>query len=40
VWESEQKFEEFGKTLIPILAEVGTNPGEPMVMQIHHIIKG
>lgn len=40
VWDSEEKFAEFGQTLIPILAELGTDPGQPMVMQIHNIIKG
>jgi hypothetical protein len=40
VWESEEKFAKFGETLMPIMESIGTAPGEPMGMQIHHIIKG
>jgi hypothetical protein len=40
VWESEEAFTKFGETLIPILSEVGVDPGQPMVMPIHNIIKG
>lgn len=38
VWESEDAFAEFGETLMPILAEVGLDPGQPDVMPIHNII--
>ena len=40
VWESEETFAKFGETLIPILSEVGVNPGQPMVMPMHNVIKG
>jgi hypothetical protein len=40
VWESEETFAKFGETLIPIMSEVGVDPGEPMVMPIHNVIKG
>jgi hypothetical protein len=40
VWESEETFAKFGETLLPILSEVGADPGQPMVMPIHNIIKG
>ena len=29
----------FGKTLMPILAEIGLDPGTPTLMPIHNIIK-
>ena len=40
IWDSKESFEAFGKTLLPIMAEVGADPGEPQVMPVHNIIKG
>ncbi|HEV3211799.1 MAG TPA: hypothetical protein VGZ03_00245 [Acidimicrobiales bacterium] len=40
VWDSEASFQAFGETLRPIMAEVGADPGEPMVSPIHNIVKG
>jgi hypothetical protein len=40
VWESQEAFEAFGATLLPIMAEVGADPGQPMVSPVHNIIKG
>jgi hypothetical protein len=40
VWDSQESFDKFGETLMPILAELGTDPGEPMVAEIHNIIIG
>jgi hypothetical protein len=40
VWESEEAFNKFGETLMPVLAELGVDPGQPMMMRIHNIIKG
>jgi hypothetical protein len=40
VWESMEQFEAFGATLIPIMAELGAEPGEPMIMQVHNRIDG
>ena len=40
VWESQEAFEAFGATLLPIMAELGADPGQPMVMPVHNIIKG
>jgi hypothetical protein len=37
VWESPAAFEAFGETLMPILGEVGIDPGEPTVMAIHDL---
>ena len=40
VWESQESFEAFGATLIPILGDLGVDPGEPMVAPVHNIIEG
>jgi hypothetical protein len=37
VWESDESFAAFGATLMPILAEVGVDPGEPAVMAVHRL---
>ena len=37
IWESQEAFESFGKTLMPILAEAGIDPGEPAVMPVHRL---
>lgn len=40
VWESQEQFEAFGATLLPIMAALGAEPGQPMVAQVHNVIKG
>ena len=40
VWESQEAFEAFGATLIPILTGLGVDPGEPMVAPVHNVIEG
>jgi hypothetical protein len=40
VWDSLESFEKFGETLIPILAELGVDPGEPHPAEIHNVIVG
>jgi hypothetical protein len=40
VWDSQASFDRFGQTLMPILAEVGVDPGQPQIMPIHNIIEG
>jgi hypothetical protein len=40
VWESQESFDAFGETLMPILGEVGADPGQPDVAPIRNIIKG
>ena len=34
IWESMEAFESFGATLLPILAKLGVDPGEPLVATI------
>lgn len=38
VWTSQAAFDKFGKTLMPILQQIGIDPGTPMVMPVHKVI--
>jgi hypothetical protein len=40
IWESQEEFEAFGSTLVPILSELGVELGAPMVASVHNVIKG
>jgi hypothetical protein len=40
VWDSQESFDAFGQTLVPIMAEIGADPGQPMVSKVHNIIAG
>ena len=40
VWDSQEAFDAFGETLMPILAAAGIDPGEPMISPVHNIIIG
>ena len=40
VWDSQESFEAFGATLLPIMAELGADPGEPQVATVHNIVVG
>ena len=40
VWESQESFEAFGGTLLPIMGELGVDPGQPMVASVRNTIQG
>lgn len=40
IWESPELLEEFGKTLIPVLAQAGVTPVEPEVYPVLGIVEG
>lgn len=40
VWDSQQSFDHFGRTLMPILAELGLDTAAPEVMPVHNVIPG
>jgi hypothetical protein len=40
VWDSMEQFEDFGKTLVPILHSLGVDPGQPEVQEVRNIIIG
>jgi hypothetical protein len=39
VWDSKEQLDAFGARLTPILAELGIDPGEPEVVEVHSIIR-
>jgi hypothetical protein len=38
IWESAEAFHAFGATLVPILAELGIDPGEPKASPVRNLI--
>ena len=38
VWTSQSAFDKFGKTLMPILQQLGIDPGKPFVTPVHKVI--
>ena len=39
VWDSPESFEAFGAVLMPILADVGVDAGEPAVMPVQKLLQ-
>lgn len=39
VWTSQAAFDKFGKTLMPILQQLGIDVGQPQVMPVHKVIQ-
>jgi hypothetical protein len=37
-WTSQAAFDKFGKTLTPILQQLGIDSGQPSVMPVHKVI--
>ena len=40
VWDTQAHLDAFGARLMPILAELGIDPGKPELAEVHNIIKG
>jgi hypothetical protein len=40
IWESQEDFDAFGGTLVPILTELGVSLEPPMVAQVRNVING
>jgi hypothetical protein len=40
IWDSQEEFDAFGATLVPILGELGVSLNPPMVATVHNVIKG
>ena len=38
IWDSQAQFDAFGKHLMPILEDVGIDPGAPEMLEIYNII--
>lgn len=39
IWDSREQLEAYGERLMPILADVGIEAGEPEVFEVHNIIR-
>jgi hypothetical protein len=39
VWDSREQLEAFGERLMPVLTDIGIEPGEPEVVDVHNIVK-
>lgn len=39
IWDSREQLDAFGERLMPVLSEVGIDPGTPEVVDIHNIVK-
>jgi hypothetical protein len=40
VWDYMEAFEKFGETLVPVMNELGVDPGQPQVAEIHNVVLG
>jgi hypothetical protein len=40
IWESMETFQAFGPTLMPILHQIGVDPGQPDIRPLHRTIDG
>ena len=40
VFDTQESFETFGKTLVPILQSVGVDVGRPEIREVHNIVRG
>jgi hypothetical protein len=39
IWDSREQFDAFGERLMPLLEEMGIDPGQPELLDIHNIVK-
>jgi hypothetical protein len=39
VWDTQEQMEAFAARLMPILAELGIDPGQPEILPVHNIIR-
>ena len=39
IWDSEEQLRAFGERLMPVLSEVGIDPGKPEVVKVHNTIR-
>jgi hypothetical protein len=39
IWDSREQLDAFGERLMPILADIGIEPGEPEIVEIHNIVR-
>ena len=39
IWDSQEQFEAFGPRLMPLLKDIGIDPGEPELLEIRNIVR-
>ena len=39
IWDSREQLEAFGQRLMPVLSEVGIDPGQPEIIEIYNVVK-
>jgi steroid delta-isomerase-like uncharacterized protein len=39
-WDSQESFDAFAQTLMPIVQELGVDPGQPEIAEVHNLIAG
>lgn len=39
IWDSREQLQAFGERMMPVLNEVGIDPGQPEVLEVHNIIR-
>jgi hypothetical protein len=39
IWDSLEQFQAFGERLMPLLTELGIDPGQPEMFEVHNIIR-
>jgi hypothetical protein len=39
IWDSREQWEAFGERLMPVLADIGIQPGEPVVFEVRNIVR-
>jgi hypothetical protein len=38
IWNSREQFDAFGERLMPVLKDVGIDPGQPELLEVHNIV--
>jgi hypothetical protein len=39
IWDSQEQLDAFGERLMPVLAEIGIEPGQPEILEVHNIVR-
>jgi len=39
IWDSREQLETFGERLMPLLTDIGIDPGGPELIEIHNIVR-
>jgi hypothetical protein len=39
IWDSREQFDAFGQRLMPVLADVGIDPGQPEILDVYAVVK-